>query len=107
MSKEKEINEIKRIKSSLEYHYEKYNDYKYDSQNASKQNERSRASDSMITHANYIERELQHPLIFNEINDGNPFQFEHFWKYVKSDMPDYLEKIESLLKKLKSDKEEK
>lgn len=106
MSKEKEIHEIERIKSSLEYHFQKYKDYKYDSQKASRKNDRSRASDNMFTHAKYIESELQNPLIFSEIHDGNPFQFEDFWKYVNSDLPDYLRKIESLLEKLKSDKEE-
>ena len=106
MSKEKEIQEIERIKSSLEYHFQKYKDYKYDSQKASRKNDRSRASDNMITHAKYIESELGNPLIFHEIHDGNPFQFENFWRYVDSDLPDYLRKIESLLEKLKSEKGE-
>jgi hypothetical protein len=106
MSKEKEIQEIERIKSSLEYHFQKYKDYKYDSQKASRKNDRSRASDNMVTHAKYIESELENPLIFREIRDGNPFQFENFWRYVDSDLPDYLRKIESLLEKLKSEKGE-
>lgn len=106
MSKEKEIQEIERIKSSLEYHFQKYKDYKYDSQNASRKNDRSRASDSMFTHARYIESELQNPLIFREIHDGNQFQFENFSRNVNSDLPDYLRIIESLLEKLKSENEE-
>ena len=106
MSKEKEIQEIERIKSSLEYHSQKYNDYKYESKNASRQKDRSRASDNMFTHAEYIKSELLNPLVFSEIHDGNQFQFEDFWKYVNSDLPGYLSKIVSLLEKLKSEKEE-
>lgn len=106
MSKEKEIKEIERIKSSLEYHLQKYIDYKYDSKKASRKNERSKASDNMITHAKYIEMELSNPLISSIIYDGSQFQFEDFWRYVDSDLPEYLRKIESLLAKLKSEKEE-
>lgn len=106
MSKEKEIHEIERILSSLEYHFQQYKNYKYDSQNASRKNERSRATDNMLTQARYIESELHNPHVFSEIYDGNQFQFEDFWRYVNSDLPDYLRKIESLLEKLKSEKEE-
>lgn len=106
MSKEKEIHEIERIMSSLEYHFQKYKDYKYDSEYAPRKNDRSRASDNMIAHSDYIERLLHNPLVFDAIIDGGPFQFEDFWKYVKSDLPDYLKKIASLLEKLKSEKEE-
>lgn len=106
MSKEKEIQEIQRIKSSLEYHYQKYKDYKYNSKTLSRKKDRDRALDNMITHSNYIERELQNSLVFNAISDGNQFQFEDFWRYVESDMSDYLTKIDSLLDKLKSEKEE-
>jgi hypothetical protein len=90
----------------LEHHLQKYNDYKYDSRKASRKKDRSRASDNMITYANFIERELSNPLISSIIYDGSQFQFEDFWRYVDSDLPGYLEKIESLLEKLKSEKEE-
>ena len=106
MSKEKEIQEVERIKSSLEYHFQKYQDYKYDSKNASRKKDRDHAHDHMVTHAEYIKNELQKPLVFSEINDGNPFQFEYFWRYINSDMPDYLRKIETFLEKLKSEKNE-
>lgn len=106
MSKEEEIHEIERIKSSLEYHFKRYNDYKYESKSASKKSDRSRASDNMFNHAKYIENELLNPLVFSVIRNGNPFQFENFGRYVNSDLPDYLSKIESLLEKLKSEKEE-
>lgn len=104
--KEKEIKEIERIKASLEYHFQEYNDYKLRSTNASKKIDRNKASDDMFTHAKYIEMELLNPLIFSIISDGNPFQFEDFWKYVNSDLPKYLIKIESFLEKIKSEKEE-
>lgn len=106
MSKEKEIQAIERIKSSLEYHFQKYIDYKYESKNASRQNDRKRASKNMFTHAEYIERELHNPLVASEISDGSQFQFEDFWKYVESDLPDYLRRIDSLLERLKSEKED-
>ena len=106
MSKEKEIQEIERIKSSLEYHFQRYIDYKYESKNASRQNDRKRASDNMFTHAKSIERELHNPLVFSEISDGSQFQVEDFQYYVGSDLPDFLRKIESLLERLKSEKEE-
>jgi len=106
MSKEKEIHEIERIKFSLEYHFQQYKDYKYESQHASRKNDRNRAFDNMVTHARYIECELNNPLVYSEICDGGQFQFEGFWKYVNSDLPGYLSKIESLLVKLKSEKQE-
>lgn len=36
MGKEKEILEIEKIKALLEYHFQKYKDYNYDSKGASK-----------------------------------------------------------------------
>jgi len=105
MSKEKEIHEIERIKSSLEYHLQEYRNSKYDSIHASRKNDRNKASRNMIIHADYIKLELHNPLVFNKISDDGQFQFEGFWKYVESDLPDYLRKIESLLEKLKSEKE--
>ena len=105
MSKEKEISEIERIKNSIEHHFSQYQDYKYKSKNASKKDDRNRASDYMYTHANFIERELHSSLVFSEISDQNQFQFENFSRYVESDVPDYLKKIESLLERLKSEKD--
>jgi hypothetical protein len=106
MTTEKEIQEIERIKTSLEFHLQKYSEYKYQSNNASRKKDRGKALDNMITHSKFIENELLSPLVFNAISDGNQFQFEDFWRYVESDLPEYLIKIESLLNKLKSDKEE-
>ena len=102
MSKEKEIKEIERIKSLLEYHFKKYKEYEYKSQKASRKNDRSKASNEMLTCARYIENELCNPLINSAMIDGKPHQFEDFWRYVNSDLPDYLSKIDSLLEKLKS-----
>ncbi len=105
MSKDKEIREIERIKSSLEYHFERYRNYKYDAKNSSKKDDRNRASENMCIEAKLIEKELLNPLVLREIYNGNPYQFEDFWKYVDSDLPGYLSKIDSLLEKLKSEKE--
>jgi len=104
MSKEKEILEIERIKSVLEHHFERYMSYKYDSKTASRKKDRERASDQMITLADYLQKTLYNPLISSAIIDENQFQFEDFWKYVESDMPSYLIKIDSLLENLKSNK---
>ncbi len=103
MNNEQEIHEIEKIISSLEYHFQKYIDYKYDSKSAKRKKDRDRAFDNMITHVEYIKNELSNPLVFNIINNGSQFQFEDFWKYVQSDMPDYLNKITSSLEKLKSE----
>ncbi|MCZ4696438.1 hypothetical protein DWB61_17395 [Ancylomarina euxinus] len=107
MSKEKEILEIERIKESLEYHFDKYKEYKSDAKNASRKKDRDRASDNMVTHAKFIENELYNPLVNSTISNGGQFQFESFWRYVESDLPDYLSKIEALLDQQKSEEEEK
>lgn len=107
MSKDKEIHEIERIKSSLESHFAKYRNYKYDSTSASKKDERNRASKNMCIEAELIKKELVNSVILREIYNGNPYQFEDFEQFVDSDLPEYLIKIDLLLGKLKSDKEEK
>lgn len=104
MNNDQDIREIERIISSLEYHFQKYIDYKYDSKSAPRKRDRDRAFDNMIAHVEYIKKELCDPLVFNIISDGNQFQFEDFWKYVQSDVPDYLRKIISSLEKLKSER---
>lgn len=104
MATEKEIQQIERIKTSLEYHLKRYSEYKYQSKNASRKKDREKAMDNMITHTKYIELELQNSLVFETISDGNQFQFEDFWRYVESDLPEYLVKITALLEKLKSEK---
>lgn len=106
MSKKEEIQEIERIKHSLEYHFQKYNEYQIKSKNSSRKKDRLQANDDSFTHAKIIERELENPLVWDAINDGNQYQFEDFSRYVTSDLPDYLEKIETLLTNLKSEKEE-
>lgn len=104
MSKEKEILEIEKIKSKLEHHFERYKEYKYEFKFASRKKDRDRASDSMITHANYLQETLYNPLISSAIIDENPYQFEDFWNHVESDMPGYLTKINSFLESLRSNK---
>ena len=105
MSKEEKIREIERIKLSLEHHFQKYRDDKHDSEHKSRKKDRDKASNSMMLHANNIKRELNKPLVVNIISDGGQFQFESFWQWVESDLPDFLRKIESFLEKLKSENE--
>jgi hypothetical protein len=106
MNKQEVIQEIERIKISLDHHFQKYIDCKYDSNNASRKNIRDKASKDMITYASFIQTQLCHPLIFHIISSGNSFQFEDFWRYVQSDMPDYLDKINTEIEKLKSEAQE-
>lgn len=103
MSKIMDIQEIIRIKALLEDYFKQYRDCKYRSEHMPKKRDRSLATDEMLTYASKIEKELRNPLIFSEISDGNSFQFENFWRYVNSDLPIYLEKIERLLERLKSE----
>jgi len=100
MSKEKEILKIERIKSQLEYHFEQYKEFKNNLQRASRKKDKDKAFENMCIHAKYIEDLLGDPLIYSVIDNGQQFQFEDFWRYVDSDLPDYLKKIESLLEKL-------
>lgn len=54
----------------------------------------------MISTAQYVEKLLLNPVTFDIIADGNPFQFEDFWKYVESDLPDYLQTLKAHLETL-------
>lgn len=47
----------------------------------------------MATHASFLQNCLSTPAILPLIVNGSPFQFEDFWKFTDSDMPEYLEKI--------------
>lgn len=77
----------------IEYHLAKYTEHKYNSKYGKKAAEKSRAVDNMIISANYIESELRKSHIYPILNIQNPYTFEDFWKYVESDVPDYLKKI--------------
>ncbi len=87
------VNEIKYQLGRLESLYESYREYKYKSKNDRLKKDRERATNSMSNYADMIERTLVNPPIAEIIIDGGQYQFEDFWKYVDSDMPDYLEKI--------------
>ena len=103
MNKNNEIQEIESIKSSLEYHFKMYNEYKSRSIQASRQKDRINATDDMFTHARCIELGLNKPIIFDIVKNGDPAQFGDFIKYVNSDFPKYLAKIESFLVSLRSE----
>lgn len=104
MNTENKTLKIERIKRTLENHLSIYKEHKHNWKFASKKADRDKASKEMISYANRIERELKNPLIYSIIDNGHPFQFEDFWRYVEVDLPEYLEKIESLLEKLKPTK---
>jgi|LSQX01.3.fsa_nt_gb hypothetical protein len=104
MNKENKILEIERIKRTLESHLSKYKEHKHNSKHASKKADRDKASKEMISYANRLEQKLYNPLIYNIIDDGNPFQFEGFWSQADFYLPTYIEQIESFLEKLKSTK---
>jgi hypothetical protein len=89
----RKIQEIEKIKSLLEYHYQKYWNNKYDLQCASRKNDKKKASDKMLTHVKSIEQLLRNSHIINIIDNGGQFQFEGFRNFIESDFPDYLKSI--------------
>ncbi len=104
---EKEINDIKSIKSSLESYLQLYNESKRISQTETKEKDRSNASKRMILYANSIERMLlMNKLVSNEISSNNQCQFEGFWEHVDFYLPDYIIKIDCLLERLQSKKDD-
>lgn len=103
MNKEQQIKETERIVTSLRYHLQKYREYKIKSQTSSRQKDKSNANNNMITHADAIEHELSNSLVYGVISTGGQFQFEDFWRYVESDVPNYISIIETHLETLKSE----
>ena len=95
-----EIRRLKEIISRLEYHFDKYLEYKFQSANASRKPDKDRAHKSMISSAGYIESLLLEWPCYAIIKNGNQFQFENFWRYVESDMPDYLSVLKTHVEKL-------
>ena len=96
------IEEIKDQLNRLDSLYNLYLESKNKSKNARLKKDRERATDSMFSYASMIESILVNPPILNIIVDGNPYQFEDFWKYVDSDLPDYIKKIKARLDELDS-----
>lgn len=104
---EEEIQKLKEIISRLEYHFDKYSEHKYQSKNASRKPDRDKAHKSMISSAEFIENLLISFPSYDIIKNGNQFQFESFWRYVESDMPDYLKALKTHLEKLEIKDSEK
>lgn len=95
--------ELKKLKDSLEileYHYSEYKDYKYKSKHEKLKRNRDYALSEMAAHAKFLQNCLSTPTIFPLIKNESPFQFEDFWKYANSDMPEYLEKIKTRIAQL-------
>lgn len=96
MEQSEELKNLKYALKILEYHYSAYKDYKSEQSRKNKK----RAFSEMMIHAKFLQNQLSTPTVFPIISDGNPFQFEDFWKYVNSDMPGYLEKINKRIEEL-------
>lgn len=92
-----EIRKLKELIPRLEYHFENYKEYKHQAKYASRKIDRDRSHKSMISSAGYIENLLLEWPCYGIIKNGNQFQFEDFWKYVESDMPDYLSALKTHL----------
>lgn len=86
--------------SNLKYHFDQYKENKYNSKAFSRKPDRERAHKNMITSSTYLENLLTRQPLVSIIRDGNQFQFEDFWRYVESDVPDYILKIEDHIKNL-------
>lgn len=98
------VDQIKYQLSRLKSLYVSYDEHKYNSKHARRKKDRDRATDSMFTYADMIQRTLITPPIAEIILDGGQYQFEDFWKYVDSDMPEYIEKIENRIAELEDPK---
>ncbi len=94
---------IKYELSRIESLYETYHEYKYNSKHSRLKKDRNRATDSMFTYAEMIERILVNPPIADIIVDGGQYQFEDFCKYVDSDLPGYIEKIKNRIVELENE----
>lgn len=100
MEQSEELQELKNALEILEYHYSEYKDYKYKSKHEKLKRNRDYALSEMAAHAKFLQNSLSTPAIFPLIVDGSPFQFESFWKFADSDMPEYLEKIKRRIEEL-------
>lgn len=96
------IEELKYQLCRLESLYQSYLEYKYNSKHARLKKDRQRATDNMFTYADMIEKILVNSPIAEIVVDGGQYQFEDFYKFVESDMPDYLEKIKKHIKSLET-----
>lgn len=100
MEQSEELKALKDNLEILEFHYAMYNEYKYKSKFGRLKKDRENALSEMAAHAKFLQNCLSAPTIFPLIKNGSPFQFEDFWKYADSDMPEYLEKIKTRIAQL-------
>lgn len=96
------VDQIKYQLSRLESLYNLYGEYKEKSKTARLKKDRERATSSMFSYAEMIERTLVNPPIAEIIVDGGQYQFEDFYKYVDSDLPDYIKKIKERIAELEN-----
>ena len=82
--KQRNISQLERVVSSLEYHLEKYKESKCKSKNGRLQKDRKHALDDMFTHAKYMKAELEQ--VYPIISDGSPSY------YIKT-LKNYIEKL--------------
>lgn len=99
MAKSEELKELKDALEILEFHYSEYKDYKCKSKHG-RLKDKERALSEMMAHAKLLQNCLSTPAIFPLIANGSPFQFEDFWKFADSDMPEYIEKIKRRIEEL-------
>ena len=94
------VDQIKYQLSRLESLYNLYSEYKEKSKYARLKKDRERATSSMFSYAEMIEQTLVNPPIAEIIVEGGQYQFEDFYKYVDSDLPDYIKKIKERIAEL-------
>lgn len=106
MNKNSEIRTIEDALYRIEYHFEQFLDYQYESKTASLKKNRARASKNMSTSAGFLKQELRAPIISGIIASGSIYQFEDFYTHVDSDLPGYIELIKKALNELKSSEDQ-
>lgn len=67
--------------SNLKYQFDQYKEYHYNSRAHFRKPDRERACRNMITSSTCIKNLLTRPPLSKIVLDGNPFQFEDFWKF--------------------------
>lgn len=99
-----ELEALERALPILEGQYRLYQEAKDKSHYARLKRDREHASSDMMIHADFLEKELtNNRYVLATIYDGNQFQFEDFYRYVDSDMPEFLQKIKDRIEVLKGE----
>lgn len=94
---ENKLREIKFHRERLDSLYSSYREAKCEYRNGRTKKVREHGLDNMFSYSKMIQDTLCNPPISEIVLDGNPYQFEDFWKYVESDMPGYLRKIDEVI----------